>query len=241
MYTDTHTQWHINKETQRERRGERGKKAANTHHRWRYCIIDNVILERKNTNKIFEAIKNWSLTSSAAIASWATHKGKKLWLMSGSVRFQRKGGWMKKQQKMFKNKTTCVEVHSAKYTSRALTEEGTEKESGWFLSTHWQQHTHCLLFWLKAEQLQCDTSTSGSLRSCGHLHVNKMDSLLSLNFAENELFSFFWRGLMRKVGLGFCYCSVVLCCLSLSHALSKQSKEMKNWGIIEWSTEAIVK
>ena len=32
-------------------------KAANMHHRHRYCIINNVAFAKENTNEMFEAIK----------------------------------------------------------------------------------------------------------------------------------------------------------------------------------------
>ena len=78
-YTHTHTHTHSGKSTKRHREkgGEEKKKAANIHHRHRYCIIDNVTFGKENTNETFEAIKNWSLTSSTAIASWATAHRKK--------------------------------------------------------------------------------------------------------------------------------------------------------------------
>ena len=49
------------------------KTAANMHHRCCFCIIDNVAFAKENTNEIFEAIKNLSLTAPTTV-SRATDK-----------------------------------------------------------------------------------------------------------------------------------------------------------------------
>ena len=48
---------HITKETQTGSRGEK-KKAADMHHKRRYCIFVNVTFGKENTNKTFETNKN---------------------------------------------------------------------------------------------------------------------------------------------------------------------------------------
>ena len=99
-HTHTHAQWHNNKERERVERKTK----------LRTCIADaivtnNVDFEKVNTNKTFEAVKNWNLTSPMTGPHKVLKKKKKLSSMLGSVGFQSK-------VKQWQQKTTFVTLRS---------------------------------------------------------------------------------------------------------------------------------